>query len=101
MLTPKGKVYSEVTVARPREDEFYIVSYPEMQFHDGRWLKQHLGIWDKYVGDGLCQLFFGIMLCCSIIEQNECQWHYANCIIQVTDISAGHISASKKKHTPN
>jgi len=40
-LTPKGKVYSEVTIARLAEDEFYIVSYPEMEMHDWRWMHMH------------------------------------------------------------
>lgn len=46
MITPAGKVMSEVTVCRIAEDEFYLVSYPNQQFFDHRWLKQNLGVWD-------------------------------------------------------
>eukprot|EP00397_Hematodinium_sp_SG-2012_P014001 GEMP01014227.1.p1 GENE.GEMP01014227.1~~GEMP01014227.1.p1 ORF type:complete len:848 (+),score=195.38 GEMP01014227.1:180-2723(+) len=46
MITETGKVMSEVTVCRIAEDEFYLVSYPNMQFFDHRWLKKHLGLWD-------------------------------------------------------
>lgn len=47
MITPAGRVMSEVTVCRIAEDEFYLVSYPNMQFFDHRWLKTHLGLWDE------------------------------------------------------
>jgi len=41
MLTPKGKVLSEMTVTRLKEDEFYIVTGSDMERHDYRWWIQH------------------------------------------------------------
>jgi dimethylglycine dehydrogenase len=41
-LTPSGKVYSEVMLARIAQDEFYMVSYPESELFDWRWMHTHL-----------------------------------------------------------
>lgn len=43
LLTPKGKVYSELTFVRLAEEEFYITGYANFQLHDLRWLNTHLG----------------------------------------------------------
>lgn len=37
-LTPQGKVGSEVMLVRLAEDKFYVVSYPEQELFDWRWL---------------------------------------------------------------
>merc|ERR1719192_1828432 len=41
MLTPKGKVLSEMTVTRLAEDKFYIVTGSDMERHDYRWWVQN------------------------------------------------------------
>jgi len=46
-LTPDSKTVTEVTICRVAEDEFYLVSYPNMQFFDHRWFKKNLGLWDE------------------------------------------------------
>ncbi|CAE8642933.1 unnamed protein product [Polarella glacialis] len=38
-LTPQAKIGSEVMLARLSEDEFYVVSYPEQELFDWRWLQ--------------------------------------------------------------
>lgn len=42
LLTPTGKVYSELTFVRLAEDDFYVTGYSNYQLHDLRWMKQHL-----------------------------------------------------------
>jgi len=42
MLTPKGKVLSEMTVTRLAEDKFYIVTGSDMERHDLRWWMEHM-----------------------------------------------------------
>jgi len=37
-LTPQGKIGSEVMLVRLADDKFYVVSYPEQEFFDWRWL---------------------------------------------------------------
>lgn len=41
LLTPAGKPYTEVTIAKVGEEEFYVVSFPEQEQHDFRWLEMH------------------------------------------------------------
>lgn len=40
-LTPQGKISSEVMLVRLAEDKFYVVSYPEQEHFDWRWLHMH------------------------------------------------------------
>jgi len=41
MLTPKGKLYAELTITRTGEDSFYVVTGSGMERHDLRWLLHH------------------------------------------------------------
>eukprot|EP00931_Biecheleriopsis_adriatica_P056226 TRINITY_DN33309_c0_g1_i1.p1 TRINITY_DN33309_c0_g1~~TRINITY_DN33309_c0_g1_i1.p1 ORF type:complete len:882 (-),score=165.44 TRINITY_DN33309_c0_g1_i1:45-2690(-) len=40
-LTPQGKIGSEVMLARISEDRFYVISYPEQEWFDWRWMHMH------------------------------------------------------------
>lgn len=40
-LTPQGKINSEVMIVRLAEDKFYVVSYPEQEWFDWRWMQMH------------------------------------------------------------
>lgn len=42
LLTPTGKVYSELTFVRLAEEDFYVTGYSNFQLHDLRWFNQHL-----------------------------------------------------------
>jgi len=42
LLTPSGKVYSELTFVRLAPDEFYVTGYSNYQLHDLRWMKEHM-----------------------------------------------------------
>merc|ERR1719240_1187044 len=42
LLTPTGKVYSELTFVRLAEDDFYVTGYSNYQLHDLRWMNEHL-----------------------------------------------------------
>jgi dimethylglycine dehydrogenase len=42
LLTPTGKVYSELTFVRLAEDDFYVTGYSNYQLHDLRWMREHL-----------------------------------------------------------
>jgi dimethylglycine dehydrogenase len=42
LLTPSGKVYSELTFVRLAEDDFYVTGYSNFQLHDLRWFRQHM-----------------------------------------------------------
>jgi len=42
LLTPTGKVYSELTFVRLAEEDFYVTGYSNFQLHDLRWFKEHL-----------------------------------------------------------
>lgn len=42
MLTPNGKVYSELTISRLGKDRYYIVTGSGSEGHDFRWIKQHM-----------------------------------------------------------
>jgi dimethylglycine dehydrogenase len=42
LLTPTGKVYSELTFVRLAEDDFYVTGYSNFQLHDLRWMRKHL-----------------------------------------------------------
>merc|ERR1719359_1063135 len=42
LLTPTGKVYSELTFVRLAEDDFYVTGYSNFQLHDLRWFREHL-----------------------------------------------------------
>jgi len=42
LLTPSGKVYSELTLVRLAEDDFYVTGYANYQLHDLRWMRQYL-----------------------------------------------------------
>merc|ERR1719359_736766 len=42
LLTPSGKVYSELTFVRLAEDDFYVTGYSNFQLHDLRWFNEHL-----------------------------------------------------------
>jgi len=41
LLTPQGRIGSEIMLARIAEDEFYVVSYPEQELHEWRWFHMH------------------------------------------------------------
>jgi len=41
LLTPTGKVYSELTFVRLAEEDFYVTGYSNFQLHDLRWMKEH------------------------------------------------------------
>eukprot|EP00928_Gymnodinium_smaydae_P010949 TRINITY_DN14117_c0_g3_i3.p1 TRINITY_DN14117_c0_g3~~TRINITY_DN14117_c0_g3_i3.p1 ORF type:complete len:906 (-),score=159.14 TRINITY_DN14117_c0_g3_i3:330-2999(-) len=41
LLTPTGKVYSELTFVRLAEDDFYVTGYSNYQLHDLRWMREH------------------------------------------------------------
>lgn len=43
LITPTGKVYSELTFVRLGEEDFYVTGYANFQLHDLRWFKEHLG----------------------------------------------------------
>jgi dimethylglycine dehydrogenase len=40
VLTPEGKVYSEVTMCKAAENKYYLVSYPSMRLFDQRFFTQ-------------------------------------------------------------
>lgn len=42
LLTPTGKVYSELTFVRLAEEEFYVTGYSNYQLHDLRWFREHM-----------------------------------------------------------
>lgn len=42
LITPSGKVYSELTFVRLAEEDFYVTGYSNFQLHDLRWMRQHL-----------------------------------------------------------
>jgi len=42
LLTPTGKVYSELTFVRLAEEDFYVTGYSNFQLHDLRWFRTHL-----------------------------------------------------------
>jgi dimethylglycine dehydrogenase len=42
LLTPTGKVYSELTFVRLAENDFYVTGYSSYQLHDLRWFKEHM-----------------------------------------------------------
>merc|ERR1719191_1035887 len=42
LLTPSGKVYSELTFVRLAEDDFYVTGYSNFQLHDLRWFRLHM-----------------------------------------------------------
>jgi dimethylglycine dehydrogenase len=42
MLTPKGNVLSELTIARLADDRFFLSSSAEAEWHDFQWIRQHL-----------------------------------------------------------
>mmetsp|Transcript_11675 Transcript_11675/g.31381 ORF Transcript_11675/g.31381 Transcript_11675/m.31381 type:complete len:906 (-) Transcript_11675:86-2803(-) len=42
LLTPTGKVYSELTFVRLAEEEFYVTGYSNYQLHDLRWMREHM-----------------------------------------------------------
>jgi len=42
LLTPTGKVYSELTFVRLAETDFYVTGYSNYQLHDLRWMKEHM-----------------------------------------------------------
>lgn len=42
LLTPTGKVYSELTFVRLAEDDFYVTGYSNFQLHDLRWFRKHM-----------------------------------------------------------
>jgi len=42
LLTPTGKVYSELTFVRLAEEEFYVTGYSNYQLHDLRWMNEHM-----------------------------------------------------------
>jgi len=41
LLTPTGKVYSELTFVRLAEEDFYVTGYSNYQLHDLRWFNEH------------------------------------------------------------
>lgn len=42
LLTPTGKVYSELTFVRLAENDFYVTGYSNYQLHDLRWMREHM-----------------------------------------------------------
>ncbi len=42
MLTPKGGIFAEATIARRGEDRFYLVSAAAAEMHDLDWLERHV-----------------------------------------------------------
>ncbi|XP_077555490.1 dimethylglycine dehydrogenase, mitochondrial-like [Haemaphysalis longicornis] len=45
MLTPRGRVYAEVTVTRLAEDRYFIITGSGSELHDLRWMDEHLELW--------------------------------------------------------
>lgn len=45
MLTPKGKVYAEVTVTRLTEDKYFVITGSGSELHDLRWMEDHVREW--------------------------------------------------------
>jgi len=44
LLTPTGKVYSELTFVRLADNDFYVTGYSNYQLHDLRWFREHMQI---------------------------------------------------------
>jgi len=42
LITPTGKVWSELTFVRLADDDFYVTGYSGYQLHDLRWMKEQL-----------------------------------------------------------
>mmetsp|Transcript_58787 Transcript_58787/g.124666 ORF Transcript_58787/g.124666 Transcript_58787/m.124666 type:complete len:892 (+) Transcript_58787:163-2838(+) len=42
LITPSGKVWSELTFVRLADNDFYVTGYSGYQLHDLRWMKEHL-----------------------------------------------------------
>ncbi|XP_035214869.1 dimethylglycine dehydrogenase, mitochondrial-like [Stegodyphus dumicola] len=49
LLTPKGKVYAELTVTRMAEDHFFLITGSGSEIHDLRWLQEHASLWNNNV----------------------------------------------------
>ncbi|XP_065303006.1 dimethylglycine dehydrogenase, mitochondrial-like isoform X1 [Dermacentor albipictus] len=45
MLTPRGRVYAEVTVTRLEENRYLIITGSGSELHDFRWMDDHLRLW--------------------------------------------------------
>ncbi|XP_064474699.1 dimethylglycine dehydrogenase, mitochondrial-like isoform X2 [Ornithodoros turicata] len=43
MLTPRGRVYAELTVTRLGEEDYFVVTGSGSELHDLRWMEEHLG----------------------------------------------------------
>ncbi|XP_066932255.1 dimethylglycine dehydrogenase, mitochondrial-like [Clytia hemisphaerica] len=41
MLSPKGKVYAEVTVSTLSDNHYYVITGGGVEYHDIRWLQEH------------------------------------------------------------
>ncbi|XP_066273140.1 dimethylglycine dehydrogenase, mitochondrial-like [Branchiostoma lanceolatum] len=41
MLTPRGRVYAELTISRLGEDHFFAITGSGSEFHDLRWMEDH------------------------------------------------------------
>lgn len=41
LLTPQGRIQSEIMVVRLADDEFYVVSYPEQELFEWRWFHMY------------------------------------------------------------
>lgn len=45
MLTPRGRVYAEVTVTRLEENRYFVITGSGSELHDFRWMDDHLRLW--------------------------------------------------------
>lgn len=45
MLTPRGRVYAEVTVTRLEENRYFVITGSGSELHDFRWMDEHVRIW--------------------------------------------------------
>ncbi|KAK8758858.1 hypothetical protein V5799_003507 [Amblyomma americanum] len=45
MLTPRGRVYAEVTVTRLEENRYFVITGSGSELHDLRWMDEHVKLW--------------------------------------------------------
>ncbi|XP_013778311.1 dimethylglycine dehydrogenase, mitochondrial-like [Limulus polyphemus] len=45
MLSPSGKVYSELTITTLSPDHYFVITGSGSEFHDLRWMEEHARIW--------------------------------------------------------
>ncbi|XP_072038740.1 dimethylglycine dehydrogenase, mitochondrial-like [Amphiura filiformis] len=44
MLTPKAKVYAEITISRTGENEFMVITGSRTEYHDLRWIQEQVSL---------------------------------------------------------